>query len=346
MDFELIIVDDCSTDNSRNVISNYSDSRIRAFFLEQNQGMGMAFNFAVKQAKGKYLARIDSDDFWRLDKLQKQFDYMEVHPETGVCFSWVNLIDEDEKQIPSYVCDRGELFAAKNRSQSEWLHYFYFKGCCVCHTSAFIRSDALENVGIYNYSLKQIQDLELWVRIAKKYPLHVICEPLVYYRWLSTASNVSAPTQEVVTRGMFEFFYLLSDFHNGLSNEVFVQAFRTEFAQPDASTHNELLCERALLMLKQPYLGSPSKIIALLMLNKLFQDDVTREILYSKYNFTIMDYNKLCSEKLFFEPHPSLNSTRDAVNSSEVTLKNLIKKHMKKRPRLFHFAKRLYHIIK
>ena len=289
-DFELIIVDDCSTDNSKDVINSYKDPRIRPFFLEPNRGMGVAFNFAVKKARGKYLARIDSDDFWSLDKLQKQYDYMEEHPETGVCFSWVKVIDENEKEVPPYICERGELFAAKNRTQGEWLHYFYFKGCCVCHTSAFIRREVLDDVGIYNYSLKQIQDLELWVRIAKKYSLHVICEPLVYYRWfVATTPNVSAPTQEVLTRGMFEFFYLLSEFHNDLSDEVFAAAFRNEFIRKDASSHNEFLCERALLMIKQSYLGNSSKIIALLMLNKLFQNDETRDILYNLYGFTIKD---------------------------------------------------------
>lgn len=346
-DFELIIVDDCSTDNSMEVIDRYKDLRIRSFFLKPNQGMGMAFNFAVKQATGKYLARIDSDDYWRLDKLQKQFDYMEEHPETGACFSWVKIIDENENEVPSYICDRGELFAAKNRTQGEWLKHFYYKGCCLCHTSAFIRREALENVGIYNYSLKQIQDFELWSRIAKKYPLYVISEPLVNYRWfISTAPNVSAPSQDVNTRSMFEFFHFLYAFHNDLSDELFVETFRDEFTRKEASTHNELLCERALLMLKQPYLGDPSKIIALLMLNNLFQNDETRDVLYKKYNFTIMNYNQICAEKLFYASNSVPSSAEGVDFYGEITLKNLVKKHLINQPRLFYFVKRLYCLLK
>ena len=100
-DFELIIVDDCSTDNSKQVIQSYTDPRIKAFFLCPNQGMGVAFNYSVKQASGEYLARIDSDDFWALDKLEKQLAYMETHKETGACFSWVKVIDENENEIIS-----------------------------------------------------------------------------------------------------------------------------------------------------------------------------------------------------------------------------------------------------
>ncbi len=269
-DFELILVDDCSTDNSKTVIESYRDPRIKAFFLSPNQGMGMAFNFAVLKATGKYLARIDSDDFWTLDKLEKQKDYMEAHPETGACFSWAKIIDENEDEVQtSPDFDLSKVFAATNKSQGEWLRHFYTQGNALCHTSAFIRREAIESAGIYNYSLKQIQDLDLWVRIVKKYPIHVICEPLVFYRWfVSSAPNASARSQEVAARAFFEFFYLLHDFHNNLSDELFAEAFRKDFRNKDATTHEELLCERALLMLeKKPYLGCGSKLVGLLMLN-------------------------------------------------------------------------------
>ena len=342
-DFELIIVDDCSTDHSKQVIESYTDPRIRAFFLNPNQGMGMAFNYSIKQATGEYLARIDSDDFWALDKLEKQLDYMEAHPETGACFSWAKVIDENENEVPSSICDRGSLFAARNRSQAEWLHQFYSKGCVLCHTSAFIRRSVLAEVGIYNYSLKQIQDLELWTRIAKRYPLHVICEPLVYYRWfVSSAPNVSAPSQEVMTRGAMEFFYLLYDFHNNLPDATFAEAFRQDFLCKNASSHEELLCERALLMLKQPYLGHSSKIIAILMLNRLLQEDKTRDILNNTYRFTIRDYNALCAEKMFYDTPVAQVTNEQGKVYGEISFKELVKKHLKNRPRLYSFARKIY----
>ena len=342
-DFELIIVDDCSTDNSKQVIQSYTDPRIKAYFLCPNQGMGVAFNYSVKQASGEYLARIDSDDFWALDKLEKQLAYMETHKETGACFSWVKVIDENENEVPASSCDRGSLFAAHNRTQAEWLHQFYSKGCAVCHTSAFIRREALDEVGIYNYSLKQIQDLELWTRIAKRYPLHVICEPLVYYRWfVSSAPNVSAPSQEVMTRGAMEFFYLLYDFHNNLPDSLFSEAFRRDFICKNASTHEELLCERALLMLKQPYLGHSSKIIAILMLNRLLQDDKTRNILNDTYRFTIRDYNALCAEKMFYDTPVAQVTNEQGKVYGEISFKELVKKHLKERPRLYSFARKIY----
>ena len=273
---------------------------------------------------------------------------MDAHPETGVCFSWVKVIDENENEVPDSVCNLERVFAAENRTQGEWLHQFYSKGSVLCHTSAFIRREAIEVVGIYNYPLLQIQDLELWTRIAKKYALHVICEPLVYYRWfLSSTPNASAPSPEVIARGTFEFFYLLQDFHNGLSDDLFAEAFRKEFINKDAATHNELRCERALLMLKPPYLvGNSSKIIALLMLNQLLQEDETRELLFNVYHFTIKDYNRICAEKLFYE-FPTVPVTNDKGEVfGEVTLKGLIKKHLQRNPGLFSIAKKTYHVIR
>jgi hypothetical protein len=255
------------------------------------------------------------------------------------------VIDENEAEVPlSPDYDLKSLFAAQNKSQSEWLRHFYTQGNALCHTSAFIRREAIENVGIYNYSLKQIQDLDLWVRIAKKYPLHVICEPLVFYRWfVSSAPNASARSQEVATRAFFEFFYLLHDFHNNLSDELFAEAFRQDFLCKDATTHNELLCERAMLMLaKKPYLGCGSRLMGLLMLNPLLQKDDTREVLAKKYNFTIKEYNNLCAEKLFFDSPSVEVRTEQGEVYGEITLKNWIKKHLYSNPRLYAIARKIY----
>ena len=223
---------------------------------------------------------------------------------------------------------------------------FYTQGNALCHTSAFIRREAIESAGIYNYSLKQIQDLDLWVRIVKKYPIHVICEPLVFYRWfVSSAPNASARSQEVAARAFFEFFYLLQDFHNNLSDELFAEAFRKDFKNKDATTHEELLCERALLMLeKKPYLGCGSKLVGLLMLNPLLQNDDTREVLAKKYHFTIREYNTLCAEKLFFDSPSVEAGTAPGEVYGEVTLKNLVKKHLERSPGLYAIAKKIYRV--
>lgn len=87
-DFELLIRDDCSTDNSSEIISGFSDSRIRAFLSEKNVGVVRSLNFLMEQAKGKYLAILGSDDLRMPEKLEKQVAFLESHPDIDCCFSW------------------------------------------------------------------------------------------------------------------------------------------------------------------------------------------------------------------------------------------------------------------
>lgn len=345
-DFELIIVDDGSTDHSAEIIRSFADSRIKAFFLNPNQGMGLAFNFAIKQATGTYLARIDSDDFWDPRKLEKQLDYMEHHPSVGACFSWATIIDPNEQEVSSLLCDRSRLFRPTNRSQAEWLHHFYTHGNTLCHTSAFIRREAVEQAGLYNCALRQLQDLDLWLRIVKRYPLHVLCEPLVYYRWLDLDTpNVSAPTQDSVTRTIFEFFQVLHDFHENLPDELFKAAFGQDFIFKPAATRQELLCERALLLLRHPSLGQGGKILALLRLNQLLQQDDTRAVLGNTYHFSVKDYNALCGERVFADS--PLLQTEDSLGRvyGEISLRELVKKHLKRHPMVYSCARKLSAMI-
>ena len=93
-DFEFIIVDDASTDSSRKVIENYHDKRIKKYYAEKNRNIAYSLNLALSMASGEYIARIDSDDVWELNKLEIQVQYMENHSECGACFTKVNIIDE------------------------------------------------------------------------------------------------------------------------------------------------------------------------------------------------------------------------------------------------------------
>ena len=92
--WELIIVDDCSTDNFADVISNINDSRIRVYYNEKNSGAAISRNKALREAKGKWIAFLDSDDLWDEDKLRKQIDFMASN---NYDFSYTKYIEIDEE---------------------------------------------------------------------------------------------------------------------------------------------------------------------------------------------------------------------------------------------------------
>src|SRR3546814_4309069 len=93
-DFELIIVDDGSADNSREVIAGYTDPRITFLPFEKNRGAYTAINDAMRLARGDYIAHLNSDDRLLPAKLERQVAFLETHTDIGICFSTVEVIDE------------------------------------------------------------------------------------------------------------------------------------------------------------------------------------------------------------------------------------------------------------
>ena len=299
--FEFIIIDDASTDSSRKIIDSFSDSRISRYYFEQNEHMCYAFNYAISMARGEYLARIDSDDIWELTKLEKQIKYMSSNLECGACFSLVTVVDEEENVLSSKQTDRVALFETQNRNQAEWIRQFYFNGSCLCHPSVIMRRKVLEKVGVYNYSLVQIQDYDLWVRIVKNYPIHIIQEKLVKYRWFLSGKNASAPSETTRNRSNFEFTYVLSKYFDDMSDDILIQSFGNDFVRKGTTDHIELLCEKVFLLLMPVFCGNTHKIGGMVKLVELLQNDVTRNILREKYGVTQKNFYELSASPLYLD---------------------------------------------
>lgn len=300
-DFEFIIIDDCSTDNSRDIINSFQDTRIKKIFFEKNEHMWYVHNYAINISKGNYLAEINNDDHWHPDKLKKQMEYMEMHSECGACFTLVDVVDEEDNILTEKDAFLVSLFNTRNRSRIEWIRHFYFKGNCLCHPSALIRRDVINRVGIYNYSLLQIADFDLWVRIIKHYEIFVIQEKLIDFRWFRSGRNVSAPSDEVNIRSDAEFSYVISKYFDDISDELFVEAFSEDFINKDARSHEELLCEKSLLLLKQLFCGYPGKIGGIVKLVGLLQQENTRKVLREKYNFTQKNLYELTASPILYD---------------------------------------------
>ncbi len=329
-DFEFIIIDDHSTDGSREIIDSFHDVRIKRIYFEQNEHMCFAFNYALKIAVGDYYARIDSDDTWEPEKLEKQICYMEAHPACGACFTLVHVVDENDSFLTAEQTDRVTLLETSNKTQAEWLRYFYFNGSCLCHPSVVIRRKALEIAGIYNYSLVQIQDYELWIRIAKKFDLYVLQERLTNYRWFMSGKNASAPSLAVNRRSKYEFTYVLSKYFDDIPDALFIEAFGSDFIIPGTTNTNELQCEKALLLLRPVFCGHCPKIGGMEKLITLLQNDVTREILRNKYYVTQKNFYELSASCILDEmetEHMKMVESRQGMLNrvrAELSLKDKI----------------------
>lgn len=153
--WEMIIVDDCSTDGSIGIVKEYiaKDSRIRLIQLEQNSGPAVARNRAIEEAKGRYIAFLDSDDIWKPEKLEKQIAFMQ---ENHIDFSYAayNLIDEDG-------AEKGYFSIPEKQNYIDLL-----KTCSIGCLTAIYDIKKLGKIKMPN--IKRAQDYALWLRILKK----------------------------------------------------------------------------------------------------------------------------------------------------------------------------------
>ena len=181
---ELVIVDDASTDGTPEIIRGFDDPRIVAVRNDENQHISFSTNRGIFLAKGQYIAIIDSDDRWLPEKTEKQVSWLEKHPETGFCFTWAQIVDENGRPLGEEAESWVKLFRQENRSREQWLHDLILQGNCLCHPSVMYRREALEAIGPgpYDITLAQLMDFEIYLRLLEKTEIHILTEELVLCR--------------------------------------------------------------------------------------------------------------------------------------------------------------------
>ncbi len=160
-DFELVIINDGSTDNSSKIIKDYknNDSRIVSIENVENRGLIYSLNTGIKKAQGNFIARLDSDDWWLdVDKLKKQVNYLENNVECGLVGSFAKVFDQ--KEI--------ELYNLKYpTTDAEIRKEILIKNCFIHSSVLFRKSLAIVN-GLYLEKEKYVEDYGLWMRIGEK----------------------------------------------------------------------------------------------------------------------------------------------------------------------------------
>lgn len=184
-DFECIIWDDSSTDNSWDIICSYTDSRIIAHRNSHNLGGGN-INRALKIARGEYIAIHHSDDVWELDKLEQQVKLLNEHSDIGAIFTWVQIIDEFGNDT------HNNWFNREEKSHEELLRELFCGDNHLAHPSAMIRKSIYDVVGPYKYGLAQIGDAEMWSRILLNSRIFILPKELVKHRLFTDGVNASA----------------------------------------------------------------------------------------------------------------------------------------------------------
>jgi len=226
-DFELIIWDDGSTDDSWEIIQSYSDLRIRAFHNETGKS-GWSFRKAILEVGNvEYVAIHHSDDIWEAQKLEKQVAFLDDNQDIGAVFCNAYIIGENGEPFSDKNHSYYSIFDQPNRGRHEWLNLFFNHGNALCHPSVLIRKKCYEDCGYYRFGFTQIGDMDMWVRLCLKYEIHVLPEKLMRYRVRSNEMNLSGKRPGAHTRGQFEYLQVLNNYRKLSSFEEFIKIFPT-----------------------------------------------------------------------------------------------------------------------
>lgn len=196
--FEIIIVDDGSKDNTEEIIKQINDSRIRYIKHTVNKGASAARNTGIREAKGKYIAFQDSDDLWLPEKLEKQIERIEkTENHIGAVFGgyWIINQNGEKRYFPEQSINDGNIF------------YTLLQGNVVGMPVVMIKKECFEKSGYFNETLPALEDWELLLRISKDFEFLYINEPLVVVHETENSISMNMKNTVFAWRYIFELYF-------------------------------------------------------------------------------------------------------------------------------------------
>ncbi len=167
--FEFLIINDGSTDTSIEIIKSFKDPRICLVSNKKNLGLISTLNKGLDLAKGEYIARMDCDDISLSERLDRQVQFMDMHPEVGVCGTWFMYMQT------------GQIIA--HSISHEKIASYLFLNSPLAHSTVMIRTSVIRKTKFYyDLNYKHLEDYELWVRLSKDTRIINIPELLLKYR--------------------------------------------------------------------------------------------------------------------------------------------------------------------
>ncbi len=236
-DFELIIVNDGSTDNTQQIVRSYTDERIRYFDNGENMGIAESFNRAISVARGKYLAIAEHDDISHSQRLKISVSYLEEHPEIDMLSGQIELF-KDTPPIPKTITDTNKIHASPMQIKCAAI----FGQQRLFHPAQMMRASTLEKHDAqYNGNYKICCDLDLFLQLIPFVKTIALSPKLIFYRWhgnnASGGINVRAEANDITNQ------FLRDNFSLDLGAEFFVQGDVSIEYFSDYMRHTELILQ-------------------------------------------------------------------------------------------------------
>lgn len=305
-DFELLLINDASTDNSEKIINSYNDSRIIYIKNEQNLGLIKTLNKGLDLAKGEFIARMDQDDISRPDRFAKQIALFESNPEIGVCGTWFTLFRENHEdntiQHPEY---------------NDSIKIGLLTSCFIGHPTVMMRKKALENYR-YDVNYQAAEDFELWTRLIRVTKFYNIQESLLKYRFHNSNISVLENSVQVI-------------------NTKIITGNQLKYIDIENSEENIELC-RILLVASSKFLYTDNEFRKLISFANQLEYQNLQKKLYDKKKFheiinrrLIEIFNKTVDKKLSTLPFLLKNRKeiilqRSILANTKILVKMILKK--------------------
>ncbi len=198
-DFEIVVVDDGSTDNTKEVLQDYGD-KIR-YLYKENGGVSKARNYGIENANGKYIAFLDADDVWMPEKLEKQVELLESNAEIGLCYVATQKVDEELNYLSTINANSYEDYC-----EALLLNLNIVAGSC---SSAMVRRDIVSQTDGFDSKFSTYADWEMWLRLSLLTKFAPIQTELVKYRIVAGSMSSNPEVTKRDALGVLDKFFNL-----------------------------------------------------------------------------------------------------------------------------------------
>ena len=199
-DYEILVVDDGSTDDTKEVLSKYGDS-IR-YLYKPNGGVSSARNYGIEKATGKYVALLDADDVWMPEKLAKQIAVLEADENIGLCYASTEKVDENLQAVIGYI----EANSYEDYCEALLLNLNIVAGSC---SSAIVRRDVTQQTNGFDAEFSTCADWEYWLRLSLLTKFAPVADYLVKYRVVAGSMSSDPFVSKRDTEGVLRKFFAM-----------------------------------------------------------------------------------------------------------------------------------------
>lgn len=211
--FEIIIVNDGSTDNTKSILNTIKDPRVKVINLDKNIGRSAARNLSINKARGEYIAMLDADDYSYPDRLEKQIAYMSQH-KVSLCGTWAYLVDTS-----------GNMTEWQQPTTTEEIRKTILRSNTFIHSSIMAKKSIIQEFGGYDENLHCSEDYDLYLKISSKYSVGNI--PMILCEYISPSGiKYSIIEQYYKTKVKWK-----AIFNYGYSKKNFIYLFTPLIAQ-------------------------------------------------------------------------------------------------------------------